>query len=127
MSYTYDLTTDRGKVRLWINDMNTTTGKLTDAEIDYCLTEKTTVGGAVVMALDLLLVKLADPNFSADWLTVNNDVAYKNLSAYRLQMCQQFGVPSITTSSVHTYRADSWASESPDFSELQLEGDDADD
>lgn len=123
MSYTYDLTTDRGKVRLHINDTDTTNGKLTDAEIDYCLTEKTTVGGAVVMALDLLLAKLTDPTFTADWLTVNNDVAFKNLSAYRLQMCQQFGVASITTTSVATYRDDSWADEAPDFSELHDEED----
>jgi hypothetical protein len=123
MTYTYDLATDRGKVRLWVNDTDTTNGKLTDAEIDYCLTEKTTVGGAVVMALELLMAKVTDPNFSADWLSVSNDAAYKSLSAQRLLMCQKFGVASLSTNSVHTYRADSWETDSPDFSDLDDEGD----
>jgi hypothetical protein len=115
MTYTYELTTDRGKVRLAINDTDTTAGKLTDAEIDYALTLKTTVGAAAVQCIDWLLAKVADPNFTADWLTVDNASAFKSLSSLRLLLCQSFGVPSLTTSSVFVYRADSRQTESPDY------------
>ncbi len=125
MTYTYVLTTDRGKVRLAINDTDTTNGKLTDEEIDYALTLKTTVGAAAVQCIDWLLAKTADPNFTADWLTVDNASAFKSLSSLRLLLCQSFGVPSLNTSSVFVYRADSKQTESPDYDDtLDNEDDD---
>ena len=39
MSATYDLTTDRGKARLWAADTDTASYLFTDAEWDYFLTE----------------------------------------------------------------------------------------
>lgn len=109
-----------------INDTDTTAGKLTDAEVDYALTLKTTVGAAAVQCIDWLLAKVTDPNFTADWLTVDNASAFKSLSALRLLLCQSFAVPSLTTSSVFVYRADSLQTESPDYDDTDDDEDDDD-
>ena len=124
MTYTYDLTTDRGKVRRWINDTDTASGKFTDAEIDYALTEGTTVGGAVIICLKWLLAMLADPNFTADWLTVDHASAYKSTSDLLVRASQEFGAPLISATANHTYRPDSRQDEAPDFSEVQAGEDD---
>ncbi len=126
MTVTYSLSTTIGKIRLNINDTDTANPKLTDEEIQYCIDEKTTVGASSVMALGLLMAKLADPNFQADWLQVDNASAFKSLSSLRLLLCQSYGVPSLTTSSVFVYRADSKQTESPDYDDTDDDDEDDD-
>ena len=124
MTATYVLTTDIGKIRLLINDTDTANTKLTDEEIQYCIDTKTTVAASAVMAVGLLMAKMADPNFTADWLTVDHASAFKSLQALRLQLCQSFGVPSLTASSVFVFRADSKQTESPDYDDTDDDEDD---
>ena len=54
---TYDVTTDRGKVRLRLGDTSTTAGEYVfeDAEIDYFLATGGNVARAVVLGLRVLL------------------------------------------------------------------------
>ena len=61
MAFTYDLTTDRGKVRLLCGDTVSGTGprpdkrNFTDAEVDHFLTvEDDRINGAAAMALETL-------------------------------------------------------------------------
>ena len=51
MAYTYDITTNRGKVRFQIGDTTEAHGIYTDAEIDNALTEGGSVTGAVAYLL----------------------------------------------------------------------------
>lgn len=59
MSFTYDLGTDAGKVRLRIADTNSTAYAFEDTEIAYFLTEAGTVIGACRLALQTLLTDAA--------------------------------------------------------------------
>lgn len=59
MAFTYDLSTDAGKVRLRIADTNATAYAFEDAEIAYFLTEAGTVIGACRLALQTLLTDAA--------------------------------------------------------------------
>lgn len=65
MAYTYDVTTDRGKVRLAIGDTvsgsgpRPNAGNFADAEIDVYLSPVTTAGNAWRAAVPLLLRQLA--------------------------------------------------------------------
>lgn len=53
MAHTFDITTDRGKVRLGLADTQAKTATFSDAEIDYFLTEGGTVDAAIVMGLQV--------------------------------------------------------------------------
>lgn len=59
MAFTYDLATDRGKVRLRLGDTSSTAYVFEDAEIDYFLTSGGSVSGAVGEALRTLLASKA--------------------------------------------------------------------
>lgn len=61
MSFSYDLTTDVGRVRLLISDTATTTAKFTDEEIQYFLDEEDDVINlAAAMAFEALAGRAAD-------------------------------------------------------------------
>jgi len=59
VAFTYDLTTDRGKVRLRLADTVDDGHVFTDAEIDYFLTVGGAVNAAVIEGIDVLLVDAA--------------------------------------------------------------------
>lgn len=59
MAFTYDLSTDAGKVRLRIADTNSAAYAFEDAEIAYFLTDGGTVIGAARLALQTLLTDAA--------------------------------------------------------------------
>lgn len=55
MAFTYDITTDRGKVRFGIGDTVSSVQMLSDAEVDHCLTTAGTVALAIEYGLRALL------------------------------------------------------------------------
>lgn len=59
MAFTYDLSTDAGKVRLRIADTSSTAYAFEDAEIAYFLTEAGSVLGACRLAIQTLLTDAA--------------------------------------------------------------------
>ncbi len=115
MSYTYDISTDRGAVRREINDTDTANGKFTDAEVDYALTSGGSVGAAVVLCLEWLLAMLTDPNFTADWLTVDSASAYKSVSALLDRKRAQYSLATVRATTAYAWRPDSDQTEAPTF------------
>ncbi len=115
MSYTYDISTNRGVVRREINDTDTANGKFTDAEIDYALTAGGSVGAAVVLCLEWLLAMLTDPNFTADWLTVDTASAYKSVAALLDRKRAQYSLAAVRATTAYTWRPDSAQTEAPTF------------
>lgn len=73
-AFTYDLSTDVGKVRLLIPDNDSTAYFLTDSEIEYFLGETANVvNAAAVMACNQLARQFAQKaTFSADGLTIQH-------------------------------------------------------
>lgn len=119
MTFTFDtsLATDLALVRFHIGDTDTTAAWLTDETITALLTAKGSVGGAVVAGLQFIITQLSRPDFRADWLSVTNAEARKGYTALLAEKRREFGVAAITASATHVYRADSLATEEPDYSE----------
>ena len=59
MAFTYDITTDRGRVRFNLADTSVTAYIFEDAEIDQMLSTEGSVDGATVACLRVLLVDKA--------------------------------------------------------------------
>lgn len=119
MTFTFDaaLSTDRDRIRLEIGDTDSNGYFLQDETIAALLTREGTVGGAIVQCLYAILALLAQPNFKADWLQVDNDTAYKSMTALLSAKLRQYGVAAgtYTASVTHTYRKDSNQTEEPDY------------
>ena len=84
---------------------------LADGEINYWLTEKTTVGGAVVACIQHIIALLSQPNFKLDWMSVSNEEARKGFENLLKEKAQEFGISLFNVSGTATissgYRADS--------------------
>lgn len=57
MAWTYDITTDRGKVRFLIQDTNTNIQLLTDAEVDFALSQNPNIYRAAAIAARAIALK----------------------------------------------------------------------
>lgn len=83
MAFTYDLTTDRGKVRLLLSDTDSSAYVFEDDEIDYFLTLGTTVKGAAVEGARVLLADKARrmKRFTLHGMTYDDTAAVAALQA----------------------------------------------
>tara|TARA_R110002124_G_scaffold53832_1_gene153969 strand:+ start:659 stop:1006 length:348 start_codon:yes stop_codon:yes gene_type:complete len=74
MAFTYDITTDRGKVRLKLADTDSSAYVFEDDEIDYFLSSASTVDDGVVIGLHVLLADRARraKSFSIQGLSLND-------------------------------------------------------
>lgn len=92
---TYDLTTDRGKVRLGLTD--TRGDVFTDDEIDYFL-EQGSVVRATIAGLNVLLVDAARRTrlYSAEGMSYNDTQQVAGIQAAIRELEKQSGYPEIT-------------------------------
>lgn len=73
MAFTFEdgLATDRDKVRFYTGDTDSNTSLLSDEMITGLITLETDYQGAVIAAIEYLLVKInREPDTTADWLRV---------------------------------------------------------
>lgn len=118
MAFTWvgDLSTDLDLVRFHIGDTDENGAWLQDETINALLTAEGSVGGAVVACLRYIITQLSQPDFSADWLQVSNANARKGFETMLREKRREFGLNSITATTTNVYRADSLATEEPDYS-----------
>lgn len=95
MAFTYDLTTNRGKVRLALADTVEAEAIFTDAEIDHFISEGGTVNGAAIEGLRVLLVDRArrERRFAAQGLTLDTK---GQTAAIREAIAELGGLPLAT-------------------------------
>jgi len=95
MAFTYDLTTNRGKVRLRLSDTNALGYVFEDNEIDYFLTVGSTVVGAVVEGLKVLLVDRARRSkfFTLQGVTLDDRGAVQSIQA---AISEYGGLPTVS-------------------------------
>lgn len=81
MAFTYDLSTDRGKVRLQLGDTSASAYVFEDDEIDYFLTTGGDVDAATARALRVLLTDRAKraKSFSMQGLSVDDSKGLQHL------------------------------------------------
>ena len=120
MTFTFDLTTpytDLTRVRYHIRDTVEDTSIFSDEEINFVLSEESSVQNAVISLLRAKIGELSNlEDFKADWLQVDNANKLAALKALLTEKLNEFGVSSGTAGVVHRYRADSAQHEEPDYS-----------
>lgn len=81
MAFTYDITTDRGRVRLNLADTTSTAYAFEDAEIDQMLTDEGSVGDATAALIRVLLMDKARrvKRFAMQGLTVDDTAGLAEL------------------------------------------------
>jgi len=121
MTQTYDLSTDIGKVRFYTTDTDvtdSTTVIWSDAEIQFALDEKSGVKAATILLLRNKIVKLAQPDYKADWLEEkNHKAAAETLKMALDELIKDAGITTLTASTINRYRQDSYQTEEPDYSD----------
>jgi hypothetical protein len=125
MSFTYDPSSpdDLTRVRFHTGQTDEDESFLSDEDITFALAEKSSVGGAVVMCLQLIMSKLSRPDFKADWLQVSNGEARKGYQQMLVEKRREFGIAGISGSVVHVWRPDSLQTEAPDYSSTSTDDD----
>jgi hypothetical protein len=123
MAWTYNTAVpdDIARVRFHIGDTTESGALFTDdAEITFIISEAGDYKKAVIWCIQNVLARInADPDFSADWLKVDQESARTHWEWLLAEKRATLGVTAqsniISSSNVHVYRGDSLATEEPDW------------
>lgn len=118
-SYQPGLTRPLDLVRFHIGDTEPDGFWLPDATINALIAQTADWHAAVIEALRFIITKLSQPNFTADWLTVDNASARTAYQTLLAEKKREFGVGSgrPTSGSTNVYRSDSRVKSEPDYSD----------
>jgi hypothetical protein len=127
MAFTFgeDLSVARDYVRFHTTD-TLSPGYMSDALIASLITSAGSNNAAVIAGLKYIMGLLARPDFRADWLQVSNAEARKGFEVILAEKRAEFSIPAMTSSVVHTYRADSYQTEEPTYPDAAANWGDAD-
>ena len=126
MTFTYNLDTPDNVTRVrWHLSDTAQPEMVSDEEINFAISEFGTYQKAVIAIINKKLAEFAnEPDFKADWLTVNSSAAVAGLEKLRGQKLKEFGLlgdstfgVSMTARVTHNYRADSGQTAAPDYSD----------
>lgn len=107
MAFTYTpFASDRDRVRFHIGDTDANAPILQDAQIDALLNEVGSWQQAVITALEYLIAVTSQPNFRADWLTIEHDTARRSYEAMLKHKRKAFGMAGVKSGSQRTRRED---------------------
>lgn len=106
-TYTPEAVDDVTRVRFWTGDTTEGENFLSDEEIDMMISEEGSYQKAVIACLQLIIAKLSQPNFTADWLTVDNKSAREGYQTLLAQMRNKFGVAALSSGVQSVTRSDS--------------------
>lgn len=118
MTFTYSPSatpSDLTRVRFHTGQTVEAESFLSDEEIAMMIAEESTWQKAVIAGLKFIIMKLSQPDFKADWLQVSHGTAIKGFQSLLAEKRREFGVPALSATAVHTYRADSLATEAPTY------------
>ena len=108
MTYTYDLTnvTNIERVRFAIGDTSAPF-IFADDEINFQLAEYEQEWRLAVLAcVRSIIARLAEPDFQADWLRVDNSTALEAWRAVLRELQNQYGFGGVRTRAVDVTRGD---------------------
>ena len=125
MTFTYNLETpdDITRVRWHLSD-TVQPAMFSDEEINFAISEAGTYQKAVIACIDNKLAEMAmEPDFKADWLSVDAKDAFDRLTSLRAKKLKEFGLTgdsvlgnSIVSTVRRGWRPDSDQTEEPDYS-----------
>lgn len=109
MTFTYDLagSGDVSLVRFHIGDVEASAPVFSDEVITALLTiNGQLIGPTVVACLKHKMALLSQPNFTADWLTVDNRSAREGVQALLVEKQKEFKLSGVTGRVVTVTRSD---------------------
>ena len=109
-TYTGDLTTDKDWVRFNTGDTGPEGYYMTDEVIASLVATEGTKEKAAIGGIEYIIAKLSQPDFKADWLSVDHAAARQGFERLLEQKRKKFGLTvktRLTSRSVAVYRADS--------------------
>lgn len=115
-TFTGDLTDDTQYVRFHSGDTISAESVMTDELIDSLITSAGSKQRAVIEAIQYKIALYSQPNFKADWLQIDNKAAVASLEKLLEEKRALLGVSRYAATVTHVYRADSAATEEPDYS-----------
>lgn len=118
MTFTYTPATpdDITRVRWHIGDTVEATAAFSDEELLFAIAESQSWQKAVIWAIQTIIARLAsEPDFRADWLSVNGQKGIASWRALLAEKRQLFGVPAVSARGQAVYRSDSNQTEPPDW------------
>lgn len=114
--YTPLTPTDRERIRFAIGDTVQDRAMFSDEEITFQLSENVTWKPTVIAMLEGMVAQLAaQPNFTADWLTVSQSDALKYFSALLDRKRAEYGLGAIRAITAYSWRPDSAQTKAPTF------------
>ena len=112
MAFTYDPQTDRGKVRLLVGDVESTTAVLSDAEVDYFLAEEGGPDAAAVAACEAIARRYAhQADFTQDDTSVKAGERAKTWASLADSLRARISGNAIRT--MRTQRSDGYSDSIP--------------
>jgi hypothetical protein len=102
-------------VRFEIGDTVESDALFSDEEINMSISSEGSRNKAVLALIDAQIEMLLIPDFKADWLTVTPSKAVAGLRSLKLSKRKKYGIPAVSSSTVHTWRPDSLQTEAPDY------------
>lgn len=114
-TYTPAAVTDITRVRFWLGDTESAAAIFTDEEITMMISEEGDWQHAVIACIRSIIARIsATPDFTADWLKVDQSRALKGYERLLTEMQKKFGIPALSASSQAVYRSDSLQTEPPE-------------
>lgn len=86
---------DNTLIRFHVGDTVEGEHYLSDEEIALLLAEAGSVSAGVLSAITFIIARLSQPNFKADWLTVDNATARKGFEGLLALKRREFGVAAV--------------------------------
>jgi hypothetical protein len=118
MTFTYSPSTtpdDVTWVRFEIGDTVESGALFSDEEINMTISDTGSKQKAVLALIDAQIAMLMEPDFRADWLTVTPSKAVAGLQNLKLSKRKKYGIPAVSSSTVHRWRPDSLQTEAPEY------------
>ena len=122
MTFSYSpITNDLSRVRFHIGDTDAASAMFSDEEVTGVITEVGDWKKAVIALIQNLIAKCSQPNFTADWLTVDSASAVRSYQALLQMKRRELKVYANVATTVSVYRPDSGQTAPPDWTGLQSE------
>lgn len=119
MAFTYTPSatpTDLTRVRFHIGDTVEAAAIFEDAEIEMAIAEAGGWQQAVVYCLQTIIAKIsAEPDFKADWLSVEMGRSLEGYKALISEKRRLFNIAALTAAAKPVYRSDSLQTSAPDW------------
>ncbi|MFN8530183.1 MAG: hypothetical protein U0670_16410 [Anaerolineae bacterium] len=107
MAFTYmPFATDRDRLRFHIGDTEMSAPIFQDEELDALISVEGSWQAAVIAALERLIALTSQPNFQADWLHVNNEVARRGYELSLKHKRRAFRLGGLASAVVQGARVD---------------------